>query len=229
MGMQRLHGAYRVAFFDHKADVNFRGSLRDHMDVGTGLGNHLEYVRTNADTSADVITHETNDRFTVFHFDGAQLFQVVDERLHVAPAVNRDRYADLGGVHQVWRERMFFEDLEERSQETVGDQQARRFDVQDFRPLLQGDRAEGGRAVRRLCLDAGALALRIARVQDVNGDVRFDRWDERGGMEDLGAKICELGSFLEADDFNAPSRFANAWIGGQHAFDVGPDLDAPGA
>ena len=47
-------------------------------------------------------------------------------------------------------------------------------------------------------------------------------------MQDLGAEIRQLGSFVEADLLDGFRFRTKSGIGGHHAFNVGPDLNAVG-
>src|SRR5208282_1793093 len=47
-------------------------------------------------------------------------------------------------------------------------------------------------------------------------------------MQDLGAEVGKFGGFIEADDLDAAGIGTEAWVGGHHAVDVGPDFDARG-
>src|SRR3984885_8273966 len=45
-------------------------------------------------------------------------------------------------------------------------------------------------------------------------------------MQHLGAKVCQLRRFVEADHFNAPRLRTNARIGGKNPVHVGPDFNS---
>ena len=49
------------------------------------------------------------------------------------------------------------------------------------------------------------------------------------GMQHLGAEVGQLGGLGEGDGLDAVAAGQDGGIGGQHAVDVGPDLDLFGA
>jgi hypothetical protein len=44
-------------------------------------------------------------------------------------------------------------------------------------------------------------------------------------MQNLSTEICQLGRFIEADDFNPMSVWTKTRIGGHHAIHIRPDFD----
>ena len=50
-----------------------------------------------------------------------------------------------------------------------------------------------------------------------------------GRMQHLGAEIGQLGGFGEGDGFDAMAAGQDGGIGGEHAVDIGPDLNLFGA
>ena len=73
--------------------------------------------------------------------------------------------------------------------------------------------------------DARALAGRPAAVQDSDGDVRRDRREDRARVQHLGAEVGQLRRLRERQPLDHRRMVHDARIRGQHAVDVGPDLD----
>ena len=61
------------------------------------------------------------------------------------------------------------------------------------------------------------------------GNVLLDGGQHGGRVQHLGAEIGQLGGFGEGDRLDAMAARQDRGIGGEHAVDVGPDLDLFGA
>ena len=68
----------------------------------------------------------------------------------------------------------------------------------------------------------------LLAVEHQHGDVLFDRGQDGGRVQHLGAEVGELGGFFKADDLDAQCIGADARIAGHDAVDVGPDFDGVG-
>ena len=67
--------------------------------------------------------------------------------------------------------------------------------------------------------------VRPAAVENANGDVGRDSGQDGARVEDFGAEIRELGRFAEREVRDDAWVADHAGIGGEHAVDVGPDLN----
>ena len=65
-------------------------------------------------------------------------------------------------------------------------------------------------------------------VEDAHRDAEAHRGQDRGRVQDLGAEVGELGRLVEAELRDDPGRRDHPRVGGEHAVDVGPDLDLVG-
>ena len=84
---------------------------------------------------------------------------------------------------------MTVEGIEDCFQKSVGQQHARRGDVDDSDASFCRDGFEEVLAVRRACGYSRPFAIRIARVQNVHRNIFLDCWQHRRGMQDFGAKV----------------------------------------
>ena len=57
----------------------------------------------------------------------------------------------------------------------------------------------------------------------------LDGRNHGGGVQHLGAEIGQFGGFGERDGLDAVAAGEDGGVGGEHAVDVGPDLDLFGA
>ena len=105
---------------------------------------------------------------------------------------------------------MLVEDGEDLFQIAVGHEHAAGHHVDDAQLLFDCDGFERAFAVRRERDDARAFAGGIAAVEHEDRDVLFDRGENGGGVQDLGAEVGELGGFFKADDFDAQGVRADA-------------------
>ena len=90
----------------------------------------------------------------------------------------------------------------------------------DLKGLLQCGASE----MMRVPSQAG-----VAAVEHQDGNVLFDRRQDGGRVQDLGAEVGQLGGFLKADDLDAKRIGADARVGGHDAVHVGPDFDGLGS
>ena len=77
----------------------------------------------------------------------------------------------------------------------------------------------------RLQSDAGAFYFRTPRVENENRNVLFDSGQDGGGMQNFGAEVGHLRGFSKGNAFYAVAAGDDARVGGEHAVDVGPDLN----
>ena len=89
----------------------------------------------------------------------------------------------------------------------------------DLKGLLQCGASE----MMRVPSQAG-----VAAVEHQHRNVLFDRRQNGGRVQHLGAEVRQLRRFFKADDFHAQRIGAHARIGGHDAVDIGPDFDGLG-
>ncbi len=104
-------------------------------------------------------------------------------------------------------------------------QHARRRDLDHGDVALARERHDGTVVHRRLGGDERARRVRPAAVEDADRDVGRDRGKDRARVEHLGAEVGELGRLAERQVRDDARVAHHAGIGGEHAVDVGPDLD----
>ena len=97
---------------------------------------------------------------------------------------------------------MAVEGVEDGSQKSMRQQHARRGDVDDGDAFFGRDGFEEIFAMRSAGGDSRSFASWIARVQNINRNIFLDRRQDGRGMQNFGAEVCQLGSFVEADDFD---------------------------
>ena len=124
---------------------------------------------------------------------------------------------------------MAVERFEDRAQEAVGEEHARSSHIDDGDAFFGCDGFEDILALRGASGDARTFAGRVTGVEDVDRNIFLDGGQHRRGVQDFRAEVREFGSFVEADDFDAPRFGTDSRIGGEDAIDVGPDLDTVGA
>ena len=95
-----------------------------------------------------------------------------------------------------------------------------RLHAMDFTTLAQGTRS----ATMRVPATSGRREFRIK-----NRNVLLDGRHDSGRMQHLRAEIGQLGGFGERDGLHAMAAGHDGGVGGQHAVDIGPDLDLLGA
>ena len=115
-----------------------------------------------------------------------------------------------------------FEDAVEKS---VGHEHAGGVNVDQRDFALAGDGFDHVAATHGLGDDARAGNIGAARIENQHRDVFLDGWNHGGGVQNLGAEVGQLGGFGEGDGLDAMAAGKNGRIGGEHAVDVGPDLD----
>ena len=76
--MQRTHGIIDVIFVDHKADVDLRSPLGNHVHVG--FRQRTKDFRGDAACTADIFTHQAHDRFSAFIFHVGQFLEIGSNR-----------------------------------------------------------------------------------------------------------------------------------------------------
>ena len=76
--------------------------------------------------------------------------------------------------------------------------------------------------------DSRAVTSRIARIQDVNRDILLDRRKHRRRVQDLCAKIRQLGGLIKADYFDPAGVRAKIRVSRHHPVNVGPDFNLVG-
>src|SRR5581483_10714214 len=95
--------------------------------------------------------------------------------------------------------------------------------------FLGGNGFEEIFTVRRPGSDSRTLARWIARIQNKNWNILLDRGQDGGWMQDFRSEISKFGGFIEANDFDSASVWAQIRVGGHHAVDISPDFDSIGA
>src|SRR5215470_14505546 len=98
------------------------------------------------------------------------------------------------------------------------------FHIHDRYALACGDGFDRT-ILTRLRHDLRASSLRMTRVKDPNGDILSHGGCDGGRMEDLRAKIGEVGRLLEAHRGDATRVWTKSGIGGQDAVHISPHLD----
>ena len=71
----------------------------------------------------------------------------------------------------------------------------------------------------------GAPAAGMMRVEDAHGDAGQDGGLHRRGMQDLRAAVRQRGGFVERQPVHGARPAEEPRVGGEHAVDVGPDLN----
>src|SRR5579862_976611 len=110
----------------------------------------------------------------------------------------------------------------------MSQQHARSGDIDDGDALLGGNSFEEVATVRHASCDTRSFATRVARVEDVDGNILLNRRQHGCRVQYFRAEVSELGGFVEADEFDATRFGTEVGIGGHHAVDVSPDFDALG-
>ena len=116
--------------------------------------------------------------------------------------------------------------FENRTQKAVHHDSAGGNHVNDAYASFGRDRAKNVAAAGSVGRDLSACAFQVLRIEHVDGNVLVDGRKQSGGMQDLGSEVRQFGGFIEADLFDGLSLRAQARVGGHHAFDVGPYLNA---
>ena len=88
-------------------------------------------------------------------------------------------------------------------------------------PRLQASAAKG----RRICGNERPFRFPPAAVQDSDRNIARDGRKNRAGMQHLGPEVSQLRSFRERQLPHDLSLVDDARVRGEHAVDVGPDLD----
>ena len=73
--------------------------------------------------------------------------------------------------------------------------------------------------------DARAFHIGPPGVQNQDRNILFKSGKNGRRMQHFGAEVRHFGSFGEGDAFHAAAAGHDARVGGEHAIDVGPDLD----
>src|SRR5271157_2869719 len=210
--------------FDHERQINFGRALRDHADF---LVRKLaEYQRRHSRLVPQVLAHQADDGLAAFVFYVGEFGEIGGQGGNGLIRIDRHRNAHFGSRNHIHGDFVAVEGLENRAQESVGQQHAGRGHVHDGDALLDGDGFEDVFALGSTGGDARAFARRIARVQNIDWNVFLDGGQHGRGMEDFRSKVCEFGRLVEADDLNAAGVGTDSGIGGENAVHVSPDLDA---
>ena len=225
--MERADGFFGVIFFDHEAHVDFAGALGDHAHVDVANGG--EDLGGDAALAADVFADHADERLFAFILDVGELAEVGGNGGELVIGVDGERDADFAGGDHVDGALVLVEDGEDFAEVAVGHQHAAGDDVDDAELLFDGDGFERALAMRRERDDAGAFVGGVAAVEHEDGDVLFDRGQNGGRVQNLGAEVGEFGCFFKADDLDAQGIRADAGVGGHDAVDVGPDFDGVGS
>src|SRR5579871_6484578 len=115
---------------------------------------------------------------------------------------------------------MPIERLEDCAQKTVCQQHARRSNIDDSDALLGRNGLEKVSTLWSAGGDAGAFALRIARIQYIDGYVFLNRRQHRRRMQHFGSEVGQLRRLIEADDLDASCFGTDIWISGHHAVNI---------
>src|SRR5262249_45186459 len=99
---------------------------------------------------------------------------------------------------------MPIERIEDRLQKTMCHQHAWSCNIDDRDAFLRSNRLERIAAGRSSCADASSFATRVARIQNVDGNVLLDCGQKRRGMQNLGAEIGQLRRFIKTDNADSP-------------------------
>src|ERR1035438_4370856 len=225
--VEGFDGRAQILFRHHEADVEQRPSLRDHAHVDAL--ERVEHAARHARCVADVFAHQADDHLIALGFGFGELAQFGQHFLDARRIVDGERDADLRSRHHIVRRFEAVENFEDAAQKPVRHQHARGMDVDDRDLALAGDRFDRVFAVYTLGHDARTRNVRAPRIQNQYRNALFDGRQNGGRMQHLGAEIGELGGFGEGDGFDAMAARQDGGIGGEHAVDIGPDLDLLGA
>src|SRR5580700_3867888 len=221
--VQRGNRGTEVEFGDDEAQVQQRCALRDHADVDAL--ERVEYAARHARSIPDIVAHQTDDGLIFFDFDVGELAQLGLNLFETLEVVDGERNADLRSGDHVDRSFEAVEDLKDAMQEAMRHEHARGVNIDDRDLAFAGDGFDGIGAVDGLGNDARAGDLGAARVENQHRNVFFDGWYDGCGVQYLGAEVGQLGGFGEGDGLDAVAAGQNRRVGGEHAVDVGPDLD----
>src|SRR5438067_11425420 len=104
--MQMPDRPRHIALLYDKADVNFRTALGNHADVYPSLGDSIEDACRDAGLSVDVLSHQTDDRLTVFAGHIGNLLKLGEQSLWQPLGLHSERETDLRYGDNVHRARM---------------------------------------------------------------------------------------------------------------------------
>src|SRR5438067_140002 len=225
--VQRADRLGQILLGDNQAQIQQARALADHPDIDPI--ERAEDAARDSRRVADVLADQADDRLAVLHSDGGKLPQLATDRIQAAGVVDRERHANLRRRDHINRRFVPVEDLEDPAQEAMSHQHAGGLNVDQRDFPLTGDRLHDVAAADRLGDDARAGDFRAARVEDQDRNVLLDRRDHGRGMQHLRAEIGELGGLGERDRLHAVPAGEDGWVGGEHAVDVGPDLDFLGS
>src|SRR5579863_6678079 len=225
--MQRGDSGAEIGRGDDEAEIERGRALADHADVDLLEG--AEDAGAYAGGAFDIFAHQTDDGLVALDGDLGELFEIGDDVVETRIVFDGERHADLGRRDHVDGGFVAVEDLENAAEKAVGHEHARGADIHDGDVFFAGDGFDDVGAGDRLGGDAGAGDLRTAGVEDENGDVFFHGGEHGGRVENFGAEVGELGGFGEGDALDAMAAGEHGGVAGEHAVDVGPDLDFLGA
>ena len=179
--------AVQIVARHDKPQIQRRRSLRQHADIDTAQ--RVKHTRRDTGSVADVFTHNADDSLILIHGNFSELAQFSDDRFHALGLIDGERNADFRRRDHVHRGLVAIEYLEDAPHETVRHEHPRGPDVEHHHLTLARNRFDDVPARDRRGLNARALHLRAARVQDHDRDIAVDRRHDSRGMQYLGAKI----------------------------------------
>src|ERR1700736_1706367 len=221
--VEALDGFGEVFSVYDEAEIHGGRSLRHHAHVDIVQG--FEDARSDAGGHWDFFANQTDNSLVLIDRDFGELVQLADDLVQVRGLVNGERYADLRRGNHVDGSLVAVENFEDAAQESVDHKHASGADVQNGDVFLIGDGLHAVRGRNRFGDDPRAFDLGTLRVQDQDRDIFLDGGQHRGGGQYLGAKVRQFGCLREGDGTHAMAARADGGVTGEHAIDVGPDLD----
>src|SRR4051812_41472951 len=96
--------------------------------------------------------------------------------------------------------------------------------IHDADASLGSDGTENIAAARSVSRNLGAGAFEIARIEYVNRNIFVDGGKQSRRVKHLGAEVCQLRRFVEADLLYRPGGRTQPRISRHHSFDISPYL-----
>ena len=95
--------ADQVALGNHEADIQFRGSLRNHANVHFRRRNSIKNAGGDSRLPVNIFAHQANNRLLVITCDVGNFFQLREQCLWQPLAFHGERHADFGDGYDVNR------------------------------------------------------------------------------------------------------------------------------